>query len=130
MRLLINRIASAPLALRVALVLVFLGAIGPALFDPGNKGAYVLRGLVVVYLGYGILCRRRSAAYVLCFLLLLGVAFTAYFAFVDPPRMGTSALLPVLWIAVLLSTVLYIALSPTVRAHMTPGSGNGGTEPR
>jgi hypothetical protein len=97
------------------LALIVLGAIFQSLSNHLHLASIALRIAILLYLSYGALTGRRSAALVLSFLLVLGAGGTILFATRTPIALSSELILSAAWATLLVATAGYLCLSPAMR---------------
>ena len=111
----LDKLKLAPRPLLALLALLFLGMTILAVQAPSTLQSVAIRFAIVLYLAYGAVSGRRSAAYLLAAFCAGSAVFTAMQFTEEPPSMNVEDILLVGWALVLFALAIYLIASSSMR---------------
>ena len=105
----------APRLLLVLLALLFVGLSALTLQVPPALQTIAIKFAILLYLAYGAVSGRRSAAYILAALCAASAVLTAMQLLEEPLSLNVEDMLLGGWVFVLVVLAAYLAVSPAMR---------------
>ena len=105
----------APRLLLVLLALLFVGLTGISLQAPPSFQSIAIKFALLLYLAYGAVSGRRSAAYILAALCAASAVLTTMQLLEEPLSPTVEETLLVGWVFVLVALAAYLVVSPAMR---------------